>query len=221
VNATPDGAIVLAGGVGRRLGGVDKAALVVGSRTLLQVALASVPGIPVVVVGPAHDGTDATFVQEDPPGGGPAAGLAAGLAALLPLLRKSPSPGPGDPSAPAGVRVPGAAKADGLLVAVLAVDQPGVTSRTLHRLVRAVPDGRNAGAVLTSRGRRQYAAAVFPAVALAAAVAARASWHGVALRVLVDPLVGAEVPADGDEARDVDTPDDLAYWRESRATGDR
>jgi len=227
VNATPDGAIVLAGGTGRRLGGVDKAALVVGSHTLLQTVLAAVPGIPVVVVGPAHHGTDATFVREDPPGGGPAAGVAAGIAALLPLLTGPCSPEPetspnearfrGGPGTP-GTTPPQPASADpaGALVAVLAVDQPGVTGRTLRRLVRAVPSDRGAGAVLTSQGRRQYTAGVFPVPVLAAAVAARASWHGVALRALVDPLVGAEVPADGDEARDVDTPDDLAHWRQRR-----
>jgi molybdopterin-guanine dinucleotide biosynthesis protein A len=209
--STPlDGAIVLAGGSGRRLGGVDKASLLVGSRTLLQTTLAAVSGCPVVVVGPARAGTDgATFVQEQPPGGGPAAGVAAGLAALRPRLPGSDAPMRSRASDPAA------------LVAVLAVDQPGVTAATLARLARAVPADRRAGAVLLWRGRRQYPAGVFPAPALAAALRARPSWHGVALRALMDPLVGVEVPAEGDEARDVDTPEDLAHWQRHGATGVR
>ncbi|MDF1704093.1 MAG: NTP transferase domain-containing protein [Aeromicrobium sp.] len=76
-------AIVLAGGRGTRLGGVDKSALVHRGSTLLAHALeAVVDARQVVVVGerPAVDGV--LTVVEDPPGAGPAAAVGAGLAAL-------------------------------------------------------------------------------------------------------------------------------------------
>lgn len=196
----PDAAIVLAGGAGRRLGGVDKAVLVLGSATLLDRMLAAVGDLPVVVVGPPREvPSGVTVVQEDPPGGGPAAGVVAGLAALRAMLAGSAATRP-DPRA---------------LIAVLAVDQPGVTKSTLARLASAVPADRGSGAVLVDAGHRQYAAGVFPEGPLTLAGTARDGWHGVALRLLLDPLVGAEVPARGSEALDVDTPADLARWQDS------
>jgi molybdopterin-guanine dinucleotide biosynthesis protein A len=74
------GAILLAGGAGSRLGGVDKAAIRVGGTTLLDRALAALDGIGTVVVGPPRDGV--RTVREDPPLSGPAAAVVAGLAAL-------------------------------------------------------------------------------------------------------------------------------------------
>lgn len=74
---------MLAGGTSSRLGGVDKAALRAGRRTLLQVTLEAVSGAGrVVVVGDrsqAEVGERAVVVREDPPGGGPAAAIDAGL----------------------------------------------------------------------------------------------------------------------------------------------
>jgi len=227
--AQPDGVILLAGGQGRRLGGVDKAALTVGSRTLLGHALAAARGRVIVLVGPPREvprGVRQT--REDPPGGGPAAGVAAGLAALLPLLPEGLRPGAEHGAGSSARATPAvgdragvcAVPSVGLLVAVLAVDQPGVTAATLTRLARAVPADRRSGAVLISGGRRQYATGVFPAGVLATAVAGRASWHGAALRALIDPLVGAEVPAEGAEALDLDTPADLDRWRGHPPAGD-
>ncbi|WNV88735.1 NTP transferase domain-containing protein [Umezawaea sp. Da 62-37] len=134
-------AIVLAGGAGSRLGGVDKASLVVGGRTLLDYVLAAVAGAgQVVVVGPGEGGR-VVWTREDPPGGGPVAGLAAGLAAL----------------------------ADVDLAVVLAVDQPGVTASTVDRLRAAVGDG--AGAVLVDAGGRlQWLAGVWRVDVLRAAM---------------------------------------------------
>jgi molybdopterin-guanine dinucleotide biosynthesis protein A len=74
-------ALVLAGGAARRFEGRDKAALVLGGRTLLDRVLAAAPDGPAVVVGPPRrTGRAASFVREQPPGGGPLAALAAGLA---------------------------------------------------------------------------------------------------------------------------------------------
>lgn len=80
-------AIVLAGGRGSRLGGVDKAALELGGERLVArvVAATREAGADrVVVVGPGSAAVpDATLVREDPPFSGPLPALAAGLDALL------------------------------------------------------------------------------------------------------------------------------------------
>lgn len=75
-------ALVLAGGSGRRLGGVDKPGLLVGSATLLDRVLGALAGAStVVVVGPERPVVrPVRWAREEPPGGGPLAALAAGLA---------------------------------------------------------------------------------------------------------------------------------------------
>ncbi|WP_241681180.1 molybdenum cofactor guanylyltransferase [Pseudactinotalea terrae] len=78
-------AVVLAGGRSTRLGGQDKAALLLDGARLVDrvVAAAQAAGArEVVVVGPASLVPGVPVVQEEPPFGGPVAGVAAGLAAL-------------------------------------------------------------------------------------------------------------------------------------------
>lgn len=189
-------AVVLAGGTGARLGGLDKAAIEVDGATLLERVLDAAAGAAeVVVVGhPVPTTRPVTWTLEDPPLGGPAAGLLAGLACL------SPAPD---------------------LVAVLAVDLPRVTAGTVARLVAAATNPPSAepgagpsvadGAVLVDAGgRRQTLAAVYRRASLdAAAPADPADRHGLPMRRLVGGLRLAEVPTVGDEARDVDTPEHL------------
>lgn len=80
--------IVPAGGAGRRMGGVDKAALAVGGIPLLDRVLAAARPVceRLVVVGPTRSTTVAgvDFVVEDDPGGGPVPAVAVGLALLGP-----------------------------------------------------------------------------------------------------------------------------------------
>ncbi|MFD1151439.1 molybdenum cofactor guanylyltransferase [Saccharothrix hoggarensis] len=136
-------AVVLAGGRGSRLGGVDKAAVVVDGRTLLDHVLDAVAGArATVVVGPRKDDVPGvTWAREEPPGGGPLAGLAAGLAHV---------------------------RTD--LVVVLAVDQPGLTRSTVDRLLAAVADS---GAVLVDEGGRlQWLAGAWRVAALRRALPA-------------------------------------------------
>lgn len=83
-NAECFDAVVFAGGRGSRLGGVDKAALLVGGLRLVDRAIAAARttgAARVIVVGPGHAGelADVT-VREDPPFAGPLAALAPALA---------------------------------------------------------------------------------------------------------------------------------------------
>jgi molybdopterin-guanine dinucleotide biosynthesis protein A len=175
--------VVLAGGTGARLGGVDKASIEVDGVTLLERTLAAtMTATEVVVVGAeAPTSRPVTWTLEDPPLGGPAAGL------LCALDRFATAPD---------------------LVAVIAVDMPKVNAATVARLVWAVEaDTAADGAVLLDReGRRQTLAAVYRHSAL---IAARpgdpGQEHGLPMRRLVAGLRLVEVPAVGDEGRDVDT----------------
>ena len=184
-----DAAVIVAGGAGLRLGGVDKPALTVEGGTLLDRALAAVGGVPTVVVGPVRDlPAGIRQTQEQPPGSGPAAAVSAGVGALPSL-------------------------ADNALIAVLAADLAGITPATIGRLAAAVGPGGIAGdpsptgAVLVDAdGRRQYLLGVFRLGPLLDAVRT-ADWTGRPVRALLDPLIDVEVPALGEEAADVDTPE--------------
>jgi molybdopterin-guanine dinucleotide biosynthesis protein A len=185
------GAVVLAGGTAVRLGGVDKASIEVDGVTLLERALAAtMSASEVVVVGDEVPTTrPVTWTREDPAGGGPAAGLLAGLDRFL----RPPE-----------------------LVCVLAVDMPRVHAGTVARLTWAVEgDVTVDGAVLVDgEGRRQVLTGVYRVASLQAArPPEREREHGLPVRRLVGLLRLAEVPAVGDEARDVDTWEDLRDLR--------
>jgi molybdopterin-guanine dinucleotide biosynthesis protein A len=186
----PPTAVVLTGGTGARMGGVDKAALRVDGVTLLERALAAtVTASEVVVVGDQVPTTrPVTWTMEDPRGGGPAAGL---LTALARFLR------PPD------------------LVQVLAVDMPHVTPGTFARLSEALTGSAHDGALLVdAQGRRQPLAAVYRAEALLSAAPPVETWHGLPVHRLVGRLRVLEVAAVGDESRDVDTWSDVREVRE-------
>jgi molybdopterin-guanine dinucleotide biosynthesis protein A len=181
------------------MGGVDKAALSLHGVTLLERALAAtVSAIEVVVVGaPTPTSRPVTWTVEDPPLGGPAAGLLAGLEQL--------TVGPG-------------------LVAVLAVDMPGVNSGTMARLTWATEaDPDVDGAVLVDPdGRRQPLAAVYRVSSLwDARPVDPAERHGLSMRRLVGGLRLVEVAAVGDEAHDVDTWEDVRELRAPSERGDQ
>jgi molybdopterin-guanine dinucleotide biosynthesis protein A len=179
--------IVLTGGGAVRFGGLDKASIEVGGATLLERSLAALRDVGDVVVVGDEVGTSrpVTFLREDPPGGGPAAGLLAGLA--------------GFPRAPH-------------LVVVLAVDMPLVTAETVRRLLDSAADD---GSLLVDRdGRGQYLCAAYRTEALLRSAPPYEQQHGLPMRRLVAGLRLAEVDARGDEARDVDTWDDLLSLRE-------
>jgi len=188
----PAPAAGIAGGAGRRLGGVDKPALVVHGQPLLDRALGALgAGVPTVVVGPVRStARPVTFVAEDPPGSGPAAALHAGVDAL--------------PALPPDA-----------MVGVLAADLPAVTAATLRRLAGALAaDPAADGAVLVEDGREQVLLGVWRRGPLTAACAARPSWAGASVRSLLAPLHRIPVAAAGDEGADIDTPEQWRHWSE-------
>jgi molybdopterin-guanine dinucleotide biosynthesis protein A len=191
-------AIVLAGGSSRRMGGIDKTALVVDGLPLLDRVLAALAeASAIVVVGPARPvrpvpgGSPVVWAREDPPGGGPVAALAV----ALPLVR-----------AP--------------FVALLAADLPFLTSAVVARLRAAAQAARTGdgtaadGALLVDPGGRdQLLAGVWRTSALRAAMPVEPG--GVAVRAVLGRLRACRLLADARTCADCDTPADLTRLRAS------
>ncbi|XGP77356.1 NTP transferase domain-containing protein [Actinokineospora auranticolor] len=175
----PWSAVVLAGGAGRRLGGVDKPGLIIRGRTLLDRVLAALPGAhEIVIVGPRRE-TEAKvrWTREPTPGSGPLAALAAGLD-LITTDR----------------------------VVLLAADLPQITPTTITRLRQAVT---HTGAVLTDSDHHpQWLLSAWPTDLLRRALpadSANASLRGTLTPlspVRVDDMDGSardiDVPSDLD-----------------------
>ena len=176
-------AVILAGGRARRLGGVDKPALLVGGTSLLDRALASVVGASrIVVVGPPRELATPGVVQlqEQPPGGGPVAALGAALPSV---------------SAP--------------LVVVLGADLPAIDQAGIASLVAASEAGHVDGVIaLDQRGREQYLCAAYRSAALAGRFAELGEPQGTSMRALLEGMQLTRVPL-GSQASDIDTPEDL------------
>jgi molybdopterin-guanine dinucleotide biosynthesis protein A len=187
-------AIVLAGGRGTRLGGVDKGAVDSGGLSLLHRVLTATSnaGQP-IVVGPHRDlpyGVLGTL--EDPPGGGPVAALAAGLD----LVQAS-------------------------LVAVLACDLPFLHKETVDRLVQALAaaeashyDGAH---LVDDEGRPQPLIAAYRTASLRAALDLPAELPGTPMRDLLAGLKMLHVETNPDQAWDCDTWADVSRARERAA----
>ncbi|WP_165214945.1 molybdenum cofactor guanylyltransferase [Schaalia sp. ZJ1691] len=191
-------AIVLAGGKGQRLGGCLKATLTIGDSTLgdrvISVLNPLVSGDIIIVAPesvPAPTGTQR--VMESPPGGGPMAGLAAGI-------RRVEATGDDD------------------LVFVVAVDTPGIirTAKPLVEAARAAVDRGFDG--VTAQGSAdfiQHLHACYRLKSLAEVIDASPNTHHRSVKKVLAPLnLRALTVADAD-CRDVDTPEDLHYWRVS------
>ncbi|MFJ7075339.1 NTP transferase domain-containing protein [Streptomyces sp. NPDC098781] len=191
-------AVVLAGGGARRLGGVDKPAVRVGGRPLLDRVLAACADArtAVVVAEPRPTARRVTWAREDPPGGGPVAALDAGLRHTTAEF-----------------------------VVVLSADLPFLDGRTVRRLLAALRTGGADGALLTDAdGRDQPLVAAYRAPALRRALAALAQGHdgpagaegaplaGLPLRRLTGALELIRVP-DPVASFDCDTWDDIATAR--------
>lgn len=178
---TARAALVIAGGLSRRMG-ADKASLLLGGRPLLWHAVVACGEFDeVVVVGPSRflglvNGLAVRFTREEPPGGGPAAGIAAGVAALgegiaeVQLL-------PCDLVAPAGL---------------------------LARLDEAEWDGREALVPADEQGWPQFLYGRYRTAALREAVAGPV--RDVSVRRLLRDIPRREVELPSAVLRDVDDP---------------
>jgi molybdopterin-guanine dinucleotide biosynthesis protein A len=176
-------AIVLAGGAGRRLGGVDKALIEIGGVTLIERAVGAVSGARHIIVAGPRRPLDApvSWVLEEPPGAGPAHALAAALELV---------------SAP--------------LVVVLASDLPFVSGTVVNELAAAVGDSDGA-LVRDGEGRGQPLLAVYRTASLRARTRAldtrASSVHSVVSGL---DLVYVDDPR---AALDCDTPQDVEQAR--------
>jgi molybdopterin-guanine dinucleotide biosynthesis protein A len=189
-------AVVLAGGSGRRLGGVDKAEIAIGSRPLLERALAAVATADrVVVVGPSRTTAAGLItVREEPPGGGPVAAVAAGLSEV-----------------------------ESGVVVLLACDMPFVTAAVVQQLVAVVRGeaGReppntaaDVAMLVDPAGRRQFLAGAYRVGPLRRALERLGSPAGASMRQLVDGLTVTEVTTDPEVTLDCDTWADVHHSRE-------
>ncbi|MFD3688320.1 molybdenum cofactor guanylyltransferase [Nocardiopsis sp. NPDC058631] len=185
-------AVILAGGGGRRMGGVDKPGLAVAGRTLLErvadavrahgaAAEGTEADTRVVVVGPHRESPRALYVREDPPGAGPVPALRAGL----PHVRSD-------------------------WFALLAADLPHLAPGHLAALAEAPAPGDTGAVFVDPSGREQWLTGVWRTDAVRDALA---EYTGRSLYGLLGPLAPRLVPADDLAAADCDTPEDLARAR--------
>ena len=192
-------AIVVGGGGGERLGGVSKPDLTLGGVRVIDrvcgVLLQACGAGCVAVVPPTvrvPEGVVRTL--EDPPSGGPLAGIDAGLRAL-------------------GVD-------DDVLVVVVSVDAPGVAG-LLPALLEPPLGSDSEGRIAIGGDPQpfdQYLMGVYRAGALRRvideAVAALGSVRGVGVRRVLRALALERVRVDADVCRDIDTPEDVAWWQD-------
>ena len=209
-------AIVLAGGTGRRLGGVLKPQVTVRGRRLLDHVLdATAQARRVVVVAPetvpVPDGVVRTL--EDPPHGGPVAGVAAGLAALgeaAPVVLLLACDLPGAAAAvPRLLAVAGELALPGARKSAVGTN-PAVGGKSAVGTNSAVGGGSAvAGVVMRDpAGRDQWLLGVYSTAVLKARVAELAAagrLRGGSVRDLVGPLDLGTVLARPEESRDIDT----------------
>ncbi len=192
-------AIVVGGGGGERLGGVSKPDLTLGGVRLIDrvcgVLLQACGAGCVAVVPPTvrvPEGVVRTL--EDPPSGGPLAGIDAGLRAL--------------------------SVDDDVLIVVVSVDAPGVAG--LLPALLGSPLGSDSEGRIAVGGEAQpfdqYLMGVYRAGALRRvldeAVAALGSVRGVGVRRVLRALALERVSVDADVCRDIDTPEDVAWWQD-------
>ena len=176
-------AVVLAGGNARRLGGMDKTAIEVGGRSLLDRALGAVNGAwEIIAVGPRRPTSrPVRWTSESPAGGGPLRATIAGLE----LVRSD-------------------------VVVVLAVDYPFVTPETVAELMNAAKS-HDGAALEDEGGSMHYVVGAYQTEVLRAAVEAKPGADS-SMRSLFVALDVVAVRADR-AALDIDTPEDLERAR--------
>lgn len=197
--------LVLAGGTGERLGGRSKADLCLGQRLLdllLEGCAPSVTGQTVVVAPSTVGVPDGMWrVLEDPPLGGPLAGIGTGIDHLL-------THGARDTN-------------HGVAVGIVSVDSPGFVTifPQLQAALAQAPERDGAIAFGGSpKAFDQYLMGVYRLGALNACLTQVRSQSPSGLRDQgVCKWLGAldleRVSSTAELCRDIDTPDDLVWWR--------
>ncbi len=204
-------AVVLTGGLAQRLDGAVKGEIDIGCGPILTGELDAVrrAGIARAVVvgpGPIHvpPGLDVVVTREDPPFGGPTAAVSA----ALPFIHSD-------------------------WVLVLACDLPG-SATLVDLLLRAWDElaegGRPAGEgaiVVDRQGHPQWLAGVYSRAAVereldraredAPTPAPDGTTRGAPIGRVLSGLDLRRVADRGDASHDVDTPEDLAWWRAATA----
>ena len=178
-------AILLAGGRGSRMGGIQKPLLEVGGRSLLDVAVAAARKAvcdPIIVVGDAVADAapiSVVWVREEPAFGGPAAAIVA----ALPLVT-------------------------GARTLVLACDLPGAGAAA--QLLCAAPDRGDGVCLEDQSGSSQWLAGIYRTEALRTAAARLPHLgSGASVRALLGGLTIDLVGADQNLTADIDTWDDF------------
>jgi molybdopterin-guanine dinucleotide biosynthesis protein A len=188
-------AIVLAGGTGRRLDGVDKADLDMAGATLLERAVESVASADrvVVVANPRPFPSRVVWTHEQPPGTGPVAAIAAGLA-----------------------------KVRASVVVVVACDMPMLTMETIQRLRSTLDASEPADAtmLMDDNGRRQLLAGAYRRHALTTALHTLGDPQNRSMRALVATMRIVDVASVGAETLDCDTWDDVRRSQAMLRRGD-
>jgi molybdopterin-guanine dinucleotide biosynthesis protein A len=202
-------AIVLAGGVGSRLGGAGKPMLAVRGRPMLDGVLDAVAEADVViVVGPPELRLPGGVVRvlEEPPGGGPVAATAAGLAALAGTGAEAELATRGVGGRPAAG--PSGAGAIGLFAADLPFLDASAVAALRDALARSTVDG---AVYVDSTGRRQTLCGVWRIPSLRAALNRLGPPGGASMRALLAGLRIVEVTTTAQPPPwyDCDQPDDL------------
>lgn len=182
-------AVVLAGGRGSRLGGIDKPAVRIGGRRLLDIALSAVAGARrVVVVGDADVPSGVLRTREDPPFGGPVAALDAGLAALGRTHGQAP------------------------WTLVLAADLPGAEAAVATLLASPPSDDEDGACLVDDDGRLQWLLGCYRTAALERRLGERGDPPLTAMHRLLAPLRLRGVARGSAVVDDLDTPEDAARW---------
>lgn len=198
------------------MGGVDKARLRRGERTLLEHWTAELlrRQIPAVVVGPEELRADLPpqmlLTREDPPLGGPAAAVRAGMLALEQggLLSGAGPTETGPASTEAGATGVGSAATPRILLAAVDVVDPAPLLDWL--LAQSQQAGSHAVIPQDSTGRLQLLASLIPERPLRARAQeiTAAQAEGRPLRILVEGIDAVHPRMPAGLGADVDTPED-------------
>ncbi|MGB3828281.1 MAG: molybdenum cofactor guanylyltransferase [Ornithinimicrobium sp.] len=198
-------AMVLVGGRGTRLGGVDKAMLVIEGQTLLDRVLTALGSVDeragmatigqVVVVGRAEVPAWVRCVVEEPPGSGPVAAICAGLTSLA------------------------HGRSASRWTLVIAVDQPHAAD-VVPLLCAAIDDaesittghGARALVPVDREGRWQWLLAAYRTVDLVRAIGRLDDVAGAPMHRVFSQLTAQVAEVDDDLLGDIDTPADLLRW---------